>query len=389
MAGRESGAEDLICVTGATGWIAAFIVRDLLVTGRRVRGTVRSLGNAARLEPLLSLPGAKERLQLVEADMTDPSSFDAMLQGCSGGLIHTATPIEIPVGKSPPASAEEVQRKQIGPAVDGTNALLRAAARQHIPKVVLTSSIAAMLVRREPPKLFDESCWSDLEILRESMYTSWVAAYRMAKTQQELDATRLCKEFGIKLCVINPAFVIGPTLTPKNFNFSLQGLASMVAGHGSPLCPSAPGTLPDRFQAVVDVREVSEAHVKALVDESASGRYLLQSHSAHYADLASMMRRSRQWLWWMLPALPVDSVDGMPHAECTPFNNSRAFKELGVAQIPLETSVLASVDALILQGHWSSYLPGRGAPAWKLAATAVVLASALAVAKAVGKAKRS
>ena len=80
-------ADNTVCVTGATGYVAAFVVRDLLAAGYRVRGTVRSRSNAAKLAPLLGLPGAAERLELFEADMTDPSNFDDMLRGCGGGLV--------------------------------------------------------------------------------------------------------------------------------------------------------------------------------------------------------------------------------------------------------------------------------------------------------------
>ena len=349
-------ADNTVCVTGATGYVAAFVVRDLLAAGYRVRGTVRSRSNAAKLAPLLGLPGAAERLELFEADMTDPSNFDDMLRGCGGGLVHTATPIEIPLDGTPPAATEEeAQRKQLGPAVDGTVGLIQAAARQRVPRIVLTGSIGAMRVTKVPPAVFDESCWSDEAFLRSILFTKGSACYCLAKLLQEREATRLCGELGIALCVVCPAWVIGPTLTPANHNFSLAGLALIVQGRGGnglDLC--AEGTTPDIIKGVVDVREVSEAHVRALVDQAASGRYLLQSHNAHYADLADLARRAKPWLRVLLPLLPVDSSDGRRHAFAVPFDSTRAFKQLGVGRVSLEDSVHASVDALLTQGHWAA-----------------------------------
>ena len=56
-----------VCVTGASGFIAAHIVRQLLEQGYSVRGTVRK--SPKNYPFLLGLPGASERLELVEADL--------------------------------------------------------------------------------------------------------------------------------------------------------------------------------------------------------------------------------------------------------------------------------------------------------------------------------
>jgi nucleoside-diphosphate-sugar epimerase len=369
-----------ICVTGATGWIAAFVVRDLLAEGHHVVGSVRSLKNEEKLAPLRALPGADKRLTLREADLMDPSTFDGLLEGCVG-LIHTATPIEIPLDGSPPSNPEETQIK---PAVEGTATLLKAAARHGVRRVVLTSSIAAMRVSKEPPKLFNEECWSDVSLLRSRLHTFGPAAYCLAKTLQEQEATRLCEALGLKLCVVNPALVIGPTLTPNNQNFSLLALAQLASGRGgSGLDTCRHGHVPDIIKGFVDVREVSEAHVRALLDPRASGRYLLQSHWAHYHDVARLYRCSHLWLRLCLPALPVDSPDGERHASVPPMDNSKAFRVLGVTQIPLETSVRDSAAALDQMGHRVA------APfAWKIAAVSAVVAVAAVFAQSAGGRKR-
>jgi len=68
-----------VCVTGASGFIAAHIVRELLERGYRVRGTVRSLRHPDKYTFLTQLPGAAERLTLVEADLL-AKKIDLMLQ---------------------------------------------------------------------------------------------------------------------------------------------------------------------------------------------------------------------------------------------------------------------------------------------------------------------
>jgi|JI6StandDraft_1071083.scaffolds.fasta_scaffold01970_16 nucleoside-diphosphate-sugar epimerase len=60
-----------ILVTGASGYIASYIIKDLLEAGRKVRGTVRSLANIKKYDHLTSLPQSKELLELFEADLNN------------------------------------------------------------------------------------------------------------------------------------------------------------------------------------------------------------------------------------------------------------------------------------------------------------------------------
>src|SRR4051794_3820161 len=82
--------------TGATGVIASRIVEQLLAAGRTVRGTVRSLKKANDLAPLRALPGARERLELVEAELLADGSFDRAAAGCEG-VMHAASPYVLTV----------------------------------------------------------------------------------------------------------------------------------------------------------------------------------------------------------------------------------------------------------------------------------------------------
>ena len=83
-----------VCVTGASGFIASHIIAKLLAKGYKVRGTVRkSPGNHAFLR---NLPGAPERLELVEADLVSPETFLPAIEGCEY-VMHTASPYVINV----------------------------------------------------------------------------------------------------------------------------------------------------------------------------------------------------------------------------------------------------------------------------------------------------
>jgi nucleoside-diphosphate-sugar epimerase len=85
-------AKGKVCVTGASGFLASWLVKRLLLEGYEVIGTVRDPGNEKKLAHLWKLEGAKERLRLVKADLMEEGSFDNAIMGCQG-VFHTASPV--------------------------------------------------------------------------------------------------------------------------------------------------------------------------------------------------------------------------------------------------------------------------------------------------------
>ncbi|XP_075657360.1 phenylacetaldehyde reductase-like isoform X2 [Castanea sativa] len=89
-----SGEEKVVCVTGASGYIASWLVKLLLQRGYTVKATVRDTKDLKKTEHLLALDGAKERLKLFKANLLDEGSFDSAVDGCQG-VFHTASPVFI------------------------------------------------------------------------------------------------------------------------------------------------------------------------------------------------------------------------------------------------------------------------------------------------------
>uniref|UniRef100_A0A7R9U5T0 NAD-dependent epimerase/dehydratase domain-containing protein n=1 Tax=Pinguiococcus pyrenoidosus TaxID=172671 RepID=A0A7R9U5T0_9STRA len=339
----------LVCVTGATGYIAAFVVQMLLQKGYRVRGTVRSLGSEAKLAPLKAMEGA-ERLELVEADLLRPDNFEEVLSGCEV-LMHTATPIAF----ESYGSEEEAFEKQINPAVEGTKELWKAAAAAGGKKIVLTSSVAAMRGRDPPPSTLDDTSRSDLDWLRQILLTKPNVPYLYAKTLQEEVAWELASEYGIKMVTIHPTLVVGPRITPR-LNDSNRWLLDLVAGRGFVFAPSPEKTIPDAYNGLVDVREVAQSHVLAMEDEASAGcRFLLYSHSVHLQDIANHMRASAPELAAKYPEWPMDSSDqrggqagGEAQRKSQPvqFDVSKT-RALGVDEIPWEDSIAEAARTVL------------------------------------------
>ncbi|GAU37635.1 hypothetical protein TSUD_60150 [Trifolium subterraneum] len=83
------------CVTGGTGFIAAYLVKALLEKGHTVRTTVRNPDDLEKVGYLTELSGDKERLKLLKADLLVEGSFDEAVSGVDG-VFHTASPVLVP-----------------------------------------------------------------------------------------------------------------------------------------------------------------------------------------------------------------------------------------------------------------------------------------------------
>ncbi|CAL2246133.1 unnamed protein product [Prunus armeniaca] len=86
-----SGHGQTVCVTGAGGFIASWIVKLLLERGYTVRGTLRNPDDPKNAH-LRELEGARERLSLRKADLLDYDSLKEAINGCDG-VFHTASPV--------------------------------------------------------------------------------------------------------------------------------------------------------------------------------------------------------------------------------------------------------------------------------------------------------
>ncbi|CAH8311252.1 unnamed protein product [Eruca vesicaria subsp. sativa] len=265
-----NGGGKVVCVTGASGYIASWIVKLLLLRGYTVRATVRNPSDPAKTEHLLALDGAKERLKLFKADLLEECSFEQAIEGCDA-VFHTASPVKYIV--------TDPQTELIDPAVKGTlNVLNTCKKTSSVKRVILTSSTAAVLVRKpplEPNDVVDETFFSDPSVCTELKL--W---YPLSKTLAENAAWQFSKDNGTDMVVIIPGFVIGPLLQPT-LNFSAGFIVDMINGK-NPFNAT--------YYRFVDVRDVALAHVKALETPSANGRYIIDGPSMTINDIKKTIR---------------------------------------------------------------------------------------------------
>uniref|UniRef100_A0A7N0VM29 NAD-dependent epimerase/dehydratase domain-containing protein n=1 Tax=Kalanchoe fedtschenkoi TaxID=63787 RepID=A0A7N0VM29_KALFE len=222
-----STGEELVCVTGASGYIASWIVKLLLQRGYTVNATVRSIRDTKKIAHLLALDGADERLHLFEADLLEEGSFDSAIQGCQG-VFHTASPVLV--------SVSDPQTELIGPAVNGTLNVLKSCSKApSIKRIVITSSISSMIFNGKPltpDVVIDESWYSDPVYCKETKL--W---YKLSKTLAEEAALKFAKEHELDLVTIHPGFVIGPPLQEAlnitDSNFTKTALLPMTKASDS------------------------------------------------------------------------------------------------------------------------------------------------------------
>lgn len=103
---QTANSKGKVCVTGAAGFVASWLIKRLLLSGYHVTGTVRDPGDHNKVGHLWTLDGARERLRLVRADLMIDGSFDAAIKGCDG-VFHTASPV-LGLPKSDPKACSKL-----------------------------------------------------------------------------------------------------------------------------------------------------------------------------------------------------------------------------------------------------------------------------------------
>lgn len=264
-----------VLLTGASGYIAKHIARQLLDAGYHVRGTVRDLSRGtevmAAVRPHLADPSDLERrLTFVALDLLDDHGWDAAMKGIDV-LMHTASPF--------PMTQPKDENDLIRPAVDGALRALRAAQAADVQRVVMTSSTAAISGSPLPAgdTSFDETNWTDPN-------DPDITAYVKSKTLSEQAAWNFVRDEApqMQLTIINPGLVVGAPLDDR-FGTSLAVIARLLRGK-DPMLPQIGFT-------VVDVLDVAEIHVNVIDKADTIGqRIMAVDRFMWFADMAQAIK---------------------------------------------------------------------------------------------------
>lgn len=170
-------------VTGATGFLGSAVMRCLLTAGHEVRVLVRPGSNRKNLENF--------SVEITEGDLLDHQSLKRAVSGCDN-LFHVAADYRLWVPD--PETMYAIN-------VNGTQALIIAAAEAGMKRIVYTSSVATLGLNSDGSSA-DEETPSDLATIN--------GYYKRSKYQAERIVKKLTDDHHLPLIIVNPSTPIGP-----------------------------------------------------------------------------------------------------------------------------------------------------------------------------------
>jgi dihydroflavonol-4-reductase len=339
-------SEDLVLVTGGSGFVATHCIDQLLRAGYNVRTTVRSLSREPQVRATLKAAGAsrQEALSFVSTDLGADDGWMEAVAGCRY-VLHVASPF--------PPHAPKHEDDLIIPAREGALRVLRAARDVGVERVVMTSSFAAIGYGHKPRTTpFTEADWTDIT-------GPGVAAYPKSKTVAERAAWDfIAREGGkLELSVINPVGIFGPVLS-SDYAPSILIVQRLLDG-AIPACPRL-------FFGTVDVRDVADLHLRAMTNPVARGeRFLaLGGGSLSLLDVAEILKKrmgaaarrvpTREMPDWIVRLLAHFNSDMKMIApevgKQKNISNEKACRTLGWMPRLNEESIVATAESLLSLG---------------------------------------
>ncbi len=312
-----------VLVTGGSGYVGTQLVAASLRDGRQVRATVRSPQGEADARAAVRRGDADDSgLDVVVADLTADAGWRAAAAGCEE-VHHVATPF--------PAAEPDDPDAMVVAAREGTLRVLRAARDAGARRVVLTSSFAAVGYSPKPGAEYTEADWTNPD-------TPGLPAYPRSKTIAERAAWDFIEREGDKteLVVVNPTFILGPTLTTQ-VRSSLQLTKAMLDG-------TMPIVRRQRF-GVADVRDVADLHIRAMATPGAAGPRFLALADGPTISFLQMARILRERLGPLAERAPTEEAPG-PEPPRLIIHNDRAREELGWRPRPAETTIVETAESL-------------------------------------------
>ncbi|MCL2469172.1 MAG: NAD-dependent epimerase/dehydratase family protein [Alphaproteobacteria bacterium] len=321
--------QPLTFLTGATGFMGAALARTLESKGHRLRLLCRSNCNTLNLEGLTNS-------KVVVGDLQDPDSYSHALVGCDF-LFHAAADYRIWV-------PDQDVMYRIN--VEGTQALMRAAQKAGVKKIVYTSSVATLGIPKGGIGTEDTAV----------SYTDMIGIYKRSKYEAEEIVRAMALEEDLPVVIVNPSTPVGPRdvkPTPT----------------GRIIIEAATGRMPayiDTGLNIAHVDDVAEGHWLALKKGKTGERYILGSENMDFLSILKtiaaltkqkppVLRLPRGPLFplaYLAESLakitgkePFLTADGLRMAgKRMFFSSEKAMRELGYAPRPAEKAI---ADALI------------------------------------------
>ena len=335
----------IVLVTGGSGFVGSHVILKLLSEGHHVRTTIRNASREAVVRAMIRDGGQEpgEELAFYQADLMEDGGWADAVAGCDY-VMHVASPF--------PQGAPTDENELIAPARDGTLRVLRASRDAGVKRVVITSSFAAIgYGHASYDRIFNEDDRTDLQ-------GTDVQPYMKSKVLAERAAWEFLDREGgqLELAVINPVGIFGPVLG-TDFSSSVALIQGLLNG--------MPG-VPRLYFGMVDVRDLSDLHLRAMQSDAAKGQRFLAvgGDVISLFDVAKMLRQHLGVAASKVPSeeFPDDLVRAMaasnPQAKAAlpqlgiirRSTSDKARRVLGWNSRPYEVTILDTAKSLVRHG---------------------------------------
>ncbi|KAG8928935.1 methylglyoxal reductase (NADPH-dependent) gre2 [Tulasnella sp. 418] len=328
-----------VLVTGASGFIAVWVVKTLLERGYSVVGTVRSEEKGVYLRTLFKEHGDSFSYTIIE-DIEKDGAFDEAVRGIDA-VEHTASPFHF--------RADDPQ-ELIRPAVKGTVNVLESI-KNHGPsvkRVVITASTACIMWDKGVAAEFDESDWnitSPAIVEKLGKDAPGPDKYRTSKVFAERaawDFMEKNKSIGFDLVTVCPPIVLGPIMQQVD---SVSALNTSIAGFYQHTTTSIQKEQKDRVTPVanwVDVRDVALIHALSLEKEEAGGkRFITSSGPLIYQNVLDALHSAGEY-----PDVPKGEPGAGKLVKADVFKSDKAIQVFGIKFKTMEETAVATLTAL-------------------------------------------
>lgn len=239
-------------VTGATGFVGSVITRLLLAKGEQVRVLSRPANDRRNLQGL--------DVEIVEGDLNDPVSLKKAVKGCTV-LYHVAADYRLWIPRP-----DEIYQTN----VEGSRALLLAAAEAGVTRMVYTSSVATLGINPDGTPSNE-----DTPVSLENM----IGHYKRSKFLAEQAIQDLIQQQGLPIVIVNPSTPIGPydikpTPTGRMILDAIQGKTPAYVDTGLNL---------------VHVEDVARGHLLAFEKGQIGQRYILGGEDMSLKDILTLI----------------------------------------------------------------------------------------------------
>ena len=317
-------------ITGASGLLGANLAAELLAAGHQVVATRRASTKAQHLEDLA--------IDWRTAELGQPDALATAFTGCDV-VFHCAATVSV-------RQKEDAELRATN--VDGTRNVIEAVTRAKVPRMVHTSTVAAIGLSRDGEPSDETAPWG---------YPGFGAidAYAATKHEAELLVMAACADARLDAVVVNPGYMFGPRDARPSSGKLLRDVARRkIPGH-------TPGT-----NTFVDVRDVARGMIAAWHQGKRGERYILGGHELSYRAVMELTAKLANvapprlglphaaarlvGLWGdLLERLGVDPVVNsvqvrFAYTDRFRFTSAKAERELGYRISPIEPAIRDSLD---------------------------------------------